>query len=329
VAPRLLRVTPVHGGERTDRHRATLRFLASPTEAGADGTVQAGHVLEWIDRAGFACAAGWSGSYCVTAYVGNVHFRSPIPAGSLVETDARIISTGRTSMQVLVTVDTVDPRGGEVERATHCLLVFVAVDDAGRPRPVPRWSPSSVAELELTDRAERRIAARARIKAAMEAQRYTDQGTAPRLLLRFLAVPTDANWGGTVHGGTVMRWIDEAAHACAVGWTKRTTVGVYAGGIHFHRPVHIGHLVEVESRIIHTGARSIHIATHVRSADPTTGAYERTTQCMSVFVTPDDEGRAAPVPPITLATGEDLRLDEHARELIAMRAELDAIGDEE
>jgi 4-hydroxybenzoyl-CoA thioesterase len=163
----------------------------------------------------------------------------------------------------------------------------------------------------------------------MEAQRYTDEGTAPRLLLRFLAAPTDINWGGNVHGGTVMRWIDEAAHACATSWTKRRTVGVYAGGIHFHRPVHVGHLVEVESRIIHTGAHSIHVATHVRSADPVVGAYARTTQCMSVFVTPDDTGAAAPVVPIPLASGEDLRLDEHARELIAMRAELDAIGDEE
>jgi acyl-CoA hydrolase len=321
-------VTPVHGGERTDRHRATLRFLASPTEAGADGTVQAGHVLEWIDRAGFACAAGWSGSYCVTAYVGNVHFRSPIPAGSLVETDARIISTGRTSMQVLVTVDTVDPRGGEVERATHCLLVFVAVDDAGRPRPVPRWSPSSVAELELTDRAERRIAARARIKAAMEAQRYTDQGTAPRLLLRFLAVPTDVNWGGTVHGGTVMRWIDEATQACATGWTREPTVAVYAGGIHFHRPIAIGSVVDVESRILHTGPHSIHLATHVRSRPVTGGEPALTAQCMTISVLPDENGTASAIPPIPLVSDEDRRLDNHARDLVGMRAELEAIGDE-
>jgi 4-hydroxybenzoyl-CoA thioesterase len=322
-------MTPALAGEQIGRDRATLRFLALPSEAAIDGsTIAAGHVLEWIDRAGFACAAGWSGAYCVTAYVGNVHFRHPIPVGSLVQADARIISTGRSSMQVLVTVSVADPTVGEFTRATHCLLVFVAVDDERRPRPVPNWSPASVAELDLTDRAVRRIAARARIKAAMESHAYTDEGTTPRLLLRFLAAPTDVNWGGSVHGGTVMRWIDEAAHACALSWTRRRTVGVYAGGIHFHKPVHIGHLVEVEARIIRTGGNSVHVATHVRSADPTIGDYSRTTECMNIFVTPDTDGRAAPVPAVPLLTSEDFRLEQHARELISMRAELDTIGDE-
>ena len=52
----------------------TLRFLAAPTDAGYLGNVSGGRVLEWIDKAGYACAVGWSGRYCVTAYVGNVHF---------------------------------------------------------------------------------------------------------------------------------------------------------------------------------------------------------------------------------------------------------------
>jgi 4-hydroxybenzoyl-CoA thioesterase len=291
--------------------------------------MQAGRVLEWIDRAGFACAAAWSGSYCVTAYVGDVHFARPIRVGDLVEAEARIISTGRTSMQVLVTVATADPTVGEYVRATRCLLVFVAVDDRRRPRPVPPWLPASVAELDLTDRGRQRIAARARIRAAMEAEAYTDEGTAPRLLLRFLAQPTDVNWGGAVHGGTVMRWIDEAAQACAAGWTRRPTVSVYAGGIHFHRPVAIGSVVEVETRILHTGPHSIHLATHVRSRPVTGGEAALTTQCMSISVCPGEDGSAAEVPSIPLRSDEDRRLDRHARDLVAMRAELEAIGDDE
>jgi 4-hydroxybenzoyl-CoA thioesterase len=303
-----------------------MRFLAPPDEVDLDGrTIKAGHVLEWIDRAGFACAAAWSGSYCVTAYVGNVGFRQPIRAGSLVETTARVIATGTSSMQVLVTVDTAPPTGGELERVAHCLLVLVAVDADGHARPVPQWRPANAVELDLLDLAEQRVAARARIRTAMEAQTYTEAGTAPRLLLRFLATPRDVNWGGRVHGGTVMRWIDETAQACAWSWTRQPTVGVYAGGIHFHRPIEIGALVEVESRILHTGPHSVHLATHVRSADPVVGEYRTTTRCMSVFVPLDDAGRVAEVPRLPLATEEDRRLDRHARDLIAMRAELDTI----
>jgi 4-hydroxybenzoyl-CoA thioesterase len=303
-----------------------LRFLAPPNEVDVDGsTIKAGHVLEWIDRAGFACAAAWSGSYCVTAYVGNIGFQHPIRSGSLIETTARVIATGRTSMQVLVTVDTARPTGGDSERVAHCLLVLVAVDDDGRPRPVPQWRPVNAVELDLLDLAEQRVAVRARIRTAMESQAYTDEGTAPRLLLRFLATPRDVNWGGRVHGGTVMRWIDETAQACARSWTKRPTVGVYAGGIHFHRPIEIGELVEVESRILHTGPHSVHLATHVRSADPVVGAYRTTTRCMSVFVPLDGTGRAASVAPLTLVSAEDQRLDRHALDLMSMRAELDTI----
>ena len=310
--------------------RAVLRFLALPGEADADGrSIQAGHVLEWIDRAGFACAAAWSGAYCVTAYVGNVHFTRPIRVGDLVEASARIISTGRTSMQVLVRVRTTDPTVGEFTPATHCLLVFVAVDDARRPRAVPQWSPRTLGELDLADRVQRRIEVRSRIAEAMSSEPYTDAGTAPRLVFRFLAAPSDVNWGGTVHGGTLMRWIDETAQTCAMGWTRRPTVGVYAGGIHFRKPIAIGAVVEVDSRVIHTSAHSVHVATRVRSSDPRTGIGADTTQCMSIFVAPDAAGHAAGVPPLPLVSAEDVRLDRHARALMTLRAELDAIGDED
>lgn len=61
--------------------KVTLRFLAAPTDvlmAGAMG-VHGGRVLEWIDKAAYACAVGWAQSYCVTAYVGHIHFTRPIP----------------------------------------------------------------------------------------------------------------------------------------------------------------------------------------------------------------------------------------------------------
>ncbi len=73
----------------------TLRFLAAPTDAGQSGSVSAGRVLEWIDKAGYAAAAGWSATYAVTAYVGNVRFTRPVEVGELVEVTARVVHTGR------------------------------------------------------------------------------------------------------------------------------------------------------------------------------------------------------------------------------------------
>ena len=73
------------------------------------------------------------------------------------------------------------------------------------------------------------------------------------ITLRFLAEPSTVNFGGKVHGGTVMKWIDEAGYACATSWAKRYCVTVYVGGIRFHRPIMIGDLVEVEARLACTG----------------------------------------------------------------------------
>ncbi len=52
----------------TGAREMTLRFLAAPTDAGYSGNVGGGRVLQWIDQAGYACAVGWSGRYCVTAF---------------------------------------------------------------------------------------------------------------------------------------------------------------------------------------------------------------------------------------------------------------------
>lgn len=301
--------------------RITLRFLAGPGDVTVSGTaVPAGRVLEWIDRAAYACAVGWSASYCVTAYVGDVNFEHPIRPGDLIQVHARLVLTGRSSMHILVSVECADLRTREFSTATTCILVMVAVGESGQPVEVEQWHPFSDGDATLEERARARIEPRRAIQEVMRSAPYGDRGTTPRTVFRFLAAPADSNWGGNAHGGTVMRWIDEAAYACAASWSSERAVAVYAGGIQFHRPIRIGHLVEVDARIIHTSARSMHVSVRVRSGSPADPrALETTTQCLSVFVDPGDDGRAGPVRPLPLITDEDVALDDHARTLIDLR----------
>lgn len=302
------------------RDSIVLRFLAAPTDVAATGgTVQAGRVLEWIDKAGYACAVGWSGENCVTAYVGNVRFNRRIPAGSLVEVHAKLLYTGRSSMHILVTVLAADPRAAHYEKATECILVFVAVGQDGASAQVPSWVPGTESEVRLQAAARDRVPLRAEIKAEMARQEWTGAGSAPHMTFRFLSAPTDVNWSGRTHGGTVMAWIDETAYACAAGWSKAHAVAVYAGGIHFHRPIPIGHILEIEARLLMTGRTSMHIGLRVRSGDPRNPVMELSAQCLSVFVALDDDGRPLEVPTYVPATEEDIRLNEHAAKLTTMR----------
>lgn len=50
------------------------------------------------------------------------------------------------------------------------------------------------------------------------------------ITLRFLAEPGDVNFGGKVHGGAVMKWIDLAAYACSAAWSGKYCITAYAGG---------------------------------------------------------------------------------------------------
>jgi acyl-CoA hydrolase len=143
------------------------------------------------------------------------------------------------------------------------------------------------------------------------------------VVMRFLAEPGDVNFGGKVHGGAVMKWIDQAAYACAVGWSGQYCVTVYVGGIRFYKPILIGHLVEVTAKIIYTGNTSMHIAVDVRAGDPRHGRYGQTTHCIVVFVGTDDEGQPVPVPKWTPATDDDKTDEEYAKSLMELRKSIE------
>jgi acyl-CoA hydrolase len=151
------------------RSRAiTLRFLAEPTDVNFGGKVHGGAVMKWIDQAGYTCAAGWSGTYCVTIYLGALHFLGPIRVGELVELRALVIRTGRTSLDIAIDVYAGDPKSRERRRTGHCVVVFVALDQDGRPTPVPAWAPASEIDRALEAYARRIGELRRQMDAEME-----------------------------------------------------------------------------------------------------------------------------------------------------------------
>lgn len=302
----------------TTPHHTVLRFLAAPTDVGTGRQIHTGRVLEWIDKAAYASAAGWSGGYAVTAYVGDVRFSQPILSGELVEVSARIVHTGSTSMHIRCDVRACDPATLNYRHCAECVVVFIAVHD-GAPTPVSPWTPASGLEVHESEEAVRRIGLRKDIELAMAAQTYSEAGTAPRSILRFLASPGDVNWGGNAHGGRIMSWIDDAANLCAAHWSGAPCTSVYAGGIRFYHPVSIGHVVEVEARLLHTGHETMHVSVHVRSGEPTSPERTLTTHCLTVCAALGPDGLPAPVPRWSPASTEDRALDEHARHLIRLR----------
>ena len=141
------------------------------------------------------------------------------------------------------------------------------------------------------------------------------------LTMRFLAEPTDVNYGGMVHGGIVMKWIDQAGYAAAVGWSGRYSVTVAVGGIRFVAPIRISDLVTVTATLVYTGRSSMHFSVEVTARDPMQdeGAVRLCSHCVIVFVALDGvEGKPTPVPVWTPQDDEDKRLAEYATQVMAL-----------
>ncbi|TPH15045.1 acyl-CoA thioesterase [Litorilituus lipolyticus] len=128
----------------------------------------------------------------------------------------------------------------------------------------------------------------------------------------FLAEPTDVNFGGKVHGGMVMKWIDQASYACAAKWSKRYSVTISANGIRFIRPILVGQMITVCARIVHTGRSSMHIYVVVRACDPKDHNYVVTNRCFITFMATDESGYPVKVAQYTPETEEEEKLEQVA-----------------
>jgi acyl-CoA hydrolase len=153
----------------------TLRLMAETIDVNLFGNVHGGSVMKWIDQAAYACAVGWSGLSAVTVYVSGIRFYKPIHIGDIVELRARLIYTGRTSMHIAVDVNATEPKAWKKVQTTHCVVVFVALDDVANPTPVPSWEPDTAEDLALRDYAMRLMDLRQGIEAEMAAHINPDE----------------------------------------------------------------------------------------------------------------------------------------------------------
>jgi len=140
---------------------------------------------------------------------------------------------------------------------------------------------------------------------------------------RFLAEPTDVNFGGKVHGGMVMKWIDQASYACAAQWSKHYCVTVSANAIRFIRPILVGQLISVEARIVHTGKSSMHIYVVVRACDPKGSKPVITNRCFITFMAVDQAGYPVKVPTYVPNCEDERQLELVAEQAKEFAKELD------
>ena len=128
---------------------------------------------------------------------------------------------------------------------------------------------------------------------------------ASKITVAQLMQPEHANNLGNVHGGWIMKLVDEAGALACMRHCQRRVVTVFIDQMEFHQPIRIGDLVTLTAEVTYTGRTSIEAEIKVTAEDPTTGEQVHTNTAYVVYVALDDERRPTEVPPIRASTPEE------------------------
>ena len=133
-----------------------LTDLVLPGETNYLDNLFGGELLARMDRACSIAARRHSRRIVVTASVNHVAFTKSVPVGSVVTVEAKVSRAFKSSMEVYVDVWIEDRQSGEKTKVNEGIYTFVAVDETGKPVPIPPIQPETELEKKRYDAALRR-----------------------------------------------------------------------------------------------------------------------------------------------------------------------------
>jgi uncharacterized protein (TIGR00369 family) len=136
--------------------------------------------------------------------------------------------------------------------------------------------------------------------------------SASRITLSQLMHLEHANLLGNVHGGWIMKLVDEAGALACMRHAQRKVVTVTIDSMDFRQPIRIGDLVILNAEVSYTGRTSMEATVEVHAENPITGQQTHTNTAYLVYVALDDAGRPTPVPPLKVETEEEKQKMEQA-----------------
>ncbi|SNR23840.1 acyl-CoA thioesterase [Blastococcus mobilis] len=132
-------------------------------------------------------------------------------------------------------------------------------------------------------------------RAAAEAVADGSADDLHRLSMTILMTPDMSNFAGNVHGGTLLKYLDQVAYTCATRYARNYAVTLSVDQVVFREPIHVGELVTFQASVNHTGRTSLEIGVRVTTQDLVRQVVRHTNSCYftMVAVGPDGETAAA------------------------------------
>lgn len=142
------------------------------------------------------------------------------------------------------------------------------------------------------------------------------------LTMTVLMTPDKANFSGNVHGGTLLKYLDEAAYACASRYAGSYVVTLSVDQVTFRQPIHVGELVTFLASVNYTGRTSMEIGIKVVTENIRDKLVRHTNSCFFTMVAVDEHGQPVDVPSLTPSSPDEIRRFANAQERRAIRTEL-------
>ncbi len=128
---------------------------------------------------------------------------------------------------------------------------------------------------------------------------------AHELTMTVLMTPDTANFTGNVHGGTILKLLDQVAYACASRYAGRYVVTLSVDQVMFRQPIHVGELVTFLAAVNHTGTSSMEVGIKVLAEDIRSQAVRHVNSCFFTMVAVDDQRQPVPVPTLRPVTPDE------------------------
>lgn len=144
-----------------------------------------------------------------------------------------------------------------------------------------------------------------------------------QLSMTILMTPDMANFSGNVHGGTILKYLDQVAYACASRYAGQYVVTLSVDQVVFREPIHVGELVTFLASVNFTGRTSMEIGIKVVTEDIRQKLVRHTNSCYFTMVAMDELGIPTLVPPLAPRNHEERQRFEAAKQRRALRQQLE------
>ncbi len=142
------------------------------------------------------------------------------------------------------------------------------------------------------------------------------------LFMTFLMTPDMANFSGHIHGGSILKLLDQVAYACAARYCKNYVVTASLDQVIFKEPIKVGELVTFSANVNYVGRTSMEVGIKVVAESLITKDKRHTNSCYFTMVALNEDGGPAAVPPLEIETEVERRLFEAGKMRKQMRQEI-------